>query len=198
MYRKIGRFETNYQIDLFCAVCVFILLHFVLLEKITFRFIGPPHFVLPDLGEKCATTYREFFKQNNRPGAVTLFPGVADTLQRLHNRHIHLSFASSRSHASLAAYVNDLGLSPFISYLIGADDVHRPKPKAEPVEVTLRHFGIAPKDALVVGDTKFDILMGHNAGTHTCGVSYGNGSREELEKAGAEHIIDTFTALSDL
>ena len=49
MYRKIGRFETNYQIDLFCAVCVFILLHFVLLEKITFRFIGPPHFVLPDL-----------------------------------------------------------------------------------------------------------------------------------------------------
>ena len=51
MYRKIGRFETNYQIDLFCAVCVFILLHFVLLEKITFRFIGPPHFVLPDLFE---------------------------------------------------------------------------------------------------------------------------------------------------
>lgn len=151
-----------------------------------------------EMGEKCATTYREFFKQNNRPGAVTLFPGVADTLQRLHNRHIHLSFASSRRHASLAAYVNDLGLSPFISYLIGADDVHRPKPKAEPVEVTLRHFGIAPKDALVVGDTKFDILMGHNAGTHTCGVSYGNGSREELEKAGAEHIIDTFTALSDL
>lgn len=49
MYRKRGRFETNYQIDLFCAVCVFILLHFVLLEKITFRFIGPPHFVLPDL-----------------------------------------------------------------------------------------------------------------------------------------------------
>ena len=151
-----------------------------------------------EMGEKCAATYREFFKENNRPGAVTLFPGVADTLQRLHNRHIHLSFASSRSHASLAAYVNDLGLSPFISYLIGADDVHRPKPEAEPVEVTLRHFGIAPNDALVVGDTKFDILMGHNAGTHTCGVSYGNGSREELEKAGAEHIIDTFTALSDL
>ncbi|WP_048798351.1 HAD family hydrolase, partial [Segatella buccae] len=53
-----------------------------------------------EMGEKCAATYREFFKQNNRPGAVTLFPGVADTLQRLHNRHIHLSFASSRSHAS--------------------------------------------------------------------------------------------------
>ena len=46
---KRGRFETNYQIDLFCIVCVFILLHFVLLEKFTFRFIKVLHFVLPDL-----------------------------------------------------------------------------------------------------------------------------------------------------
>ena len=49
MYRKRGRFETNYQIDLFCAVCVFILLHFVLHEKITFRFVRMLHFVLLDL-----------------------------------------------------------------------------------------------------------------------------------------------------
>ena len=49
MYRKRGRFETNYQIALFCAVCVFILLHFVLHEKITFRFVRMLHFVLLDL-----------------------------------------------------------------------------------------------------------------------------------------------------
>ena len=46
-----------------------------------------------------------------------------------------------------------------------------------------------------MGDTRFDILMGRNAGAHTCGVTYGNGSREELEEAGAEQIIDQFDKL---
>ena len=67
MYRKIGRFETNYQIDLFCAVCVFILLHFVLLEKITFRFIGPPHFVLPDLHGIPLSTFHRIYTEYGSP-----------------------------------------------------------------------------------------------------------------------------------
>ena len=52
-----------------------------------------------------------------------------------------------------------------------------------------------PEAAVVVGDTEFDILMGRNAGVHTIGVSYGNGSRESLEKAGAEQVIDHFEDL---
>ena len=55
--------------------------------------------------------------------------------------------------------------------------------------LTLRHFSVRPDEALVVGDTEYDILMGRNAGVHTCGVTYGNGSRESLEAAGAEWIV---------
>ena len=43
---------------------------------------------------------------------------------------------------------------------------------------------------LVVGDMSVDILMGANAGAKTCGVTWGNGTREQLEKAGANFIID--------
>jgi phosphoglycolate phosphatase len=35
-----------------------------------------------------------------------------------------------------------------------------------------------------------DILMGSNARTKTCGVTWGNGTREELKEAGADYIID--------
>ena len=69
------------------------------------------------------------------------------------------------------------------------------KPDAEPVNVILQSTGCKPEDTLVVGDMRFDILMGRNAGAHTCGVTYGNGSREELEEAGAEQIIDQFDKL---
>ena len=100
-----------------------------------------------------------------------------------------MSIASSRNHHSLASLVQDLKLSSHITYLIGADDVTNQKPAAEPVTRTLHHFNVEAHETLVVGDTEFDILMGRNAGTHTCGVTYGNGSRESLEEAGAEWMV---------
>ncbi|MBP5549551.1 MAG: HAD hydrolase-like protein, partial [Bacteroidales bacterium] len=44
---------------------------------------------------------------------------------------------------------------------------------------------------LVVGDMAVDILMGSSAGARTCGVTWGNGSRKDLEEAGADFIIDS-------
>ncbi|MBF1574955.1 MAG: HAD family hydrolase, partial [Prevotella salivae] len=60
---------------------------------------------------------------------------------------------------------------------------------------TLHHFGLQPAEALVVGDTIFDIQMGRNAGAKTCGVTYGNGKREDLEAAFADYIIDNFAEI---
>jgi phosphoglycolate phosphatase len=48
----------------------------------------------------------------------------------------------------------------------------------------------AASETLVVGDMAVDILMGTNARTKTCGVTWGNGTREELKEAGADYIID--------
>ena len=60
---------------------------------------------------------------------------------------------------------------------------------------TLEIFGYKPEDAWVVGDTWYDIEMGRRAGVRTCGVTYGNGSREELIRAGADVLIDDFGEL---
>jgi phosphoglycolate phosphatase len=112
------------------------------------------------------------------------------------SKGIILTIASSRSHASLAEYVENLGLSSLISYILGADDVDKGKPDPEPVNRTLKRFGISPEDTIVVGDTSFDIQMGKNAGTRTCGVTYGNGSRESLSDA--DRIIDDFGKLLNI
>jgi phosphoglycolate phosphatase len=53
-------------------------------------------------------------------------------------------------------------------------------------------------ETLVVGDMAVDILMGTNAGTKTCGVTWGNGTREELMDAGADYIIDRMEELIEI
>ena len=139
--------------------------------------------------EECAKVYSEIFNVKNVPGVVKAFPGVVETLERLSSQGILMSIASSRSHRTLAKLMDELDLSKYITYLIAADDVVEKKPAAESVLKTLRHFNVEAHETLVVGDAEFDILMGRNAGTHTCGVTYGNGSKESLEAAGAEWIV---------
>ena len=139
--------------------------------------------------EECAKVYSEIFNVKNVPGVVKAFPGVVETLERLSSQGILMSIASSRSHRTLAKLMDELDLSKYITYLIAADDVVDKKPAAESVLKTLRHFNVEAHETLVVGDAEFDILMGRNAGTHTCGVTYGNGSKESLEAAKAEWIV---------
>lgn len=160
------------------------------------RLVDIPRVLFPTCnvtGERYAETYRRLFYKFNVEGAVTLYPHVRSTLETLKHQGITLTLASSRSHASLAHYVESLGLSSYISYILGADDVNKGKPAPEPVWKTLEHFHFTPQEALVVGDTCFDLEMGHNAGCLTCGVTYGNGSRESLDKA--DWMINDFSQL---
>jgi phosphoglycolate phosphatase len=53
-------------------------------------------------------------------------------------------------------------------------------------------------ETLVVGDMAVDIQMGANAGAKTCGVTWGNGIRDELKKVGATFIIDRMEDLIEI
>lgn len=143
----------------------------------------------------CVDLYRDIFEVNKKLLTPKLFPHVLDTLSKLHEHGIILTIASSRSNFSLHDFIKEMGLTKYITLTIGAEDVTHAKPNPEPVLKTLERLGIEAKDALVVGDMHYDILMGANAGTKTCGVTYGNATREELENSNADYIIDDFAQL---
>jgi len=140
--------------------------------------------------------YREVFDEYKHSIVPALFPGVKETLAKLHSQGRILSVASSRGRDSLNEFLEAMGLSHYISYILGAEDVTNAKPNPEPVLKTLEHFGLSGAETLVVGDMPVDIQMGLGAGAFTCGVTFGNSSREELLKAGAHHVIDRFEEIS--
>ena len=140
-------------------------------------------------------TYREVFAQYEHTIIPSLFPGVKETLASLHSRGCILTVASSRETDSLNTFLRGMGIAQYFSYVLGAEDVTHAKPNPEPVLKTLERFGLSGTQTLVVGDMPVDIQMGLGAGAFTCGVTFGNSSKEELLKAGAHHVIDSFTEL---
>lgn len=143
-----------------------------------------------------ASIYRRLFNIFNTDGAVQLYPNVKETLAELQDRGMTLTIASSRSNRSLTEYIVNLGLSDTITYILGADDVAEGKPNPEPVLKTLDKLKLSADEVIVVGDTSFDIDMGRNAGTRTCGVTYGIGNTEGLSKA--DWLIDNFADILNI
>ena len=144
--------------------------------------------------DAATATYRRLFESIGTVG-VTLFPGVRETLENLHRAGHTLAIATGRGHVSAENFCRDMGILPLLSDIVADEDVVNKKPHAEPVLVLLNRHGAKPGEALVVGDTDYDIRMGKAAGVKTCGVTYGNHSRERLSAAGADFIIDDFREL---
>ena len=150
------------------------------------------------ISEEYARTYRRIFDTLKRPLSVQCFPGVLDTIATLHNSGIRMAIASSRSHKSLEEYVSQFGLGDCFSMLIGGNDVQRGKPAPDPVLTILDTLGWDARETLTVGDATVDILMGKAAGTHTCAVTYGNGTESALASTHPDHIISDITTLRDI
>ena len=151
-----------------------------------------------EMGDQCVDTYRRIFNTNNAAYIIPTFPNVIETLLQLSAKGYILTIASSRSRKSLLDFVHSMHLEEIFPYILGADDVIHAKPHPEPVLRTLEAFGCSPEEALMVGDMKYDIEMGRRAGTQTCGVTYGNGSPQELKEAGANYLLNDFEEILTL
>ena len=152
----------------------------------------------PDEVALCAKTYRDIFQKNRKQMIPNLFPHVKETLAALRELGYVLTIASSRSYGSLKEFLSEMGIEPYISYVLGANSVTHAKPHPEPVLKTMEDLGYKADETLVVGDMPVDIQMGKGAGAHTCAVTYGNASRADLAAAGADLIIDDFSQMLTL
>ncbi len=130
--------------------------------------------------------------------SVTLFPNVMDTLKYLSQLGIVITVASSKGKDALLLLLDHLKVRQYISCIYGEQDVKNKKPAPDMAQLILEQEKCEPTEALVVGDTVFDIQMGQGAGCHTCGVTYGNNSYMELRAQEPTYIIDDFGVLKSI
>lgn len=155
--------------------------------------------IYPELSDEkidlCVSAYRKYFEEIKDIIPPTLFPGVIETLEQIKNKGIVCTIATSRNKKSLKEFLAKSNIEKYFSYTLGGEDTVNVKPHPEPVLTTLKKLSITAEQTLVVGDMPYDIQMGKNAGTITCGVTYGNSTREELFENGADFVFNDIREL---
>ena len=142
--------------------------------------------------DKAVTLYRQLFEKIGCDG-VTIFPSVAEEMRREHELGYFVGIATSRGHVSVEELCNQLGILPYIDFIVACEDVAAHKPNPDPVLRLNELTHTLPIDTTIVGDTTYDIEMGVNAGaTHLIGVSWGNHTPQMLRDAGATQIVMSF------
>ena len=144
-------------------------------------------------------SYKAAFREARLRGAVhePLFEGIPELLRDLNARGWALAVATGKSDRGLAATLSAHGLTDLFSSLQTADR-HPSKPHPSMVEQCLADTGAAAGDAVVIGDTVFDMEMAMNAGAAAIGVDWGYHEAAELRAAGARAVARDCAELKEL
>ena len=125
---------------------------------------------------------------------TTIYPGVRETLEQL-NAYKKAVISNKRESLSRMA-LDGLGLSGFFDIIVGSDTVPERKPSPLPVLKVLSELCVRPEDAVIVGDSSYDIDAGKAAGILTVAVTYGYRPREVIQHA--DYLIDSMSDLVPL
>lgn len=134
-----------------------------------------------------------FFKLRMQGCAAPFYPGARAALDRLAAREdLLLGIATGKSARGLASILDGHGIAGhFVTRQVS--DHHPSKPHPSMVQAALSETGVHPRDAVMFGDTSFDMDMGRAAGVHTLGAAWGYHGRAGL--GAADHVIEEFDAL---
>ena len=143
--------------------------------------------------------YKQSFVENRHGGRdhSPLYPGVRDVLEALKSVPDYvLGVATGKSRKGLDIVLRTHELTGFFM-TEQVSDHHPSKPHPAMVQAALSETGINAGDAVMIGDTSFDMEMGRAAGAHTVGVSWGYHPIETLKKASPARIIDDIRHLPE-
>ena len=121
--------------------------------------------------------------------------GARELIEELKRRGSPVVLASSANEGDLDFFLDKLGVRDVVDDWTTADDVERSKPHPDIVNAALAKAGT--KDAVMVGDSRWDIEAAENAGLETLCVITGGWSRQELLDCGAVAVFESLVELQE-
>lgn len=135
---------------------------------------------------------KEFVEDNSTPSA--LFAGVPEMLSELSAQGYYLSIATGKSRAGLDRVLIDQQLATLFPISRCADET-RSKPDPQMLHEILTDFNLSAEQALMIGDTVFDLEMANHAGMHSVAIAQGVHSLQQLQAASPRVVLQRITEL---
>ena len=163
-------------------------------------FVGPPlektfmHFGVPEeKTQEAVDVFRSRYlvvgKFENTP-----YPGIADLLNTLKSQGHRLFVATSKPETTAIEILQKFELAQYFEIICGATLDGTRSHKADVIAYLLEKIG-KQENAIMVGDTEFDVLGAAAHGIPTIGVAWGYGKVAAMERSGAMAIAHTMEQL---
>jgi len=120
-----------------------------------------------------------------------------ETLDGLRERGIELAVATGKSRRGLDRVLVSLGLADYFDSTRCADETQS-KPHPRMLHEILVTRGKSPGDAVMIGDSEYDMDMARQAGVRSVAVSFGVHSTDRLASCGPLAVIDALPELLEL
>lgn len=146
-------------------------------DRDIFRYFGEPLITTlsrfaPDNAQALFDTYIEF-NEKMHDSSVELCCNIQECLAELKKLGCVMAVVTSKRSKMALRGLELFDILKYFSVVVTMDDTTQHKPNPEPVLKALEKLGAAPEEALMIGDSVFDILCGHNAGVKAVKVSWG-------------------------
>lgn len=170
-------------------------------SKIGLSLIGAAQSLFPGLdtdgaNKFCEVYSRHFLELGQEAYRLELFHGVAETLETLADRGYPMAVATGKSRRGLERVLGETGLKDaFVATRTADETASKPNPRM--LLELLEQTGKGTHEAVMVGDTSYDLEMAQRAGVTGIGVSYGVHNENELSRYQPVAILDKLPELLD-
>ena len=148
--------------------------------------IGPDHADYPAMREEFLHIY-----ENNLCCDTTLFPGIADLIDRLEGLGIRWGIVTNKAERFALPLLRQLGYGQRAACIIGGDTTPHMKPHPAPLLAAAKSVGCTPEHCIYVGDDERDIQAGKAAGMRTIAVRFGYLNGSNPDTWGADSVVDS-------
>ena len=161
--------------------------------------IGPPiedimQTLLQSYGDdrvgEAVAAYRQHYGESGFLGSVP-YPGIAKSLEEMKRTGLQIYLATSKRAIFASRILDHLKFAPYFDGIYGSVPSGELDHKPELLAHILSKQGLSRSHSLMVGDRRHDISGAHAVGMRGLGVLWGYGSRDELEAAGADRLVDS-------
>ncbi len=137
---------------------------------------------------------RYFFTRETTPQSV--FSGASELLGALTKLRVGRAVATGKSRRGLDIALTSTGLKSHFEITRCADET-RSKPDPTMLQEIIRHFAIDPEEAIMVGDTSYDLEMAQRIGMPAIGVQWGVHDEQTLKKYSPVAIVNSMQELHE-